>query len=385
MALLSAVMEKIDNNVEALRNLFGHDVLMIPARGKKAAIKWGHLDQSVMRDQDYLTKLRHKNVAVVLGPESGGLVSIDIDDPSFIEILLEKNPFLKETTRTEGKRGCNFWVRLDGEIPRTKNLFYKGKKVGEFRGDGGYTIIAGLHPNGVEYRITNRVPPLKINYPDLWLPDDKGLSDTERTDENRRGIGGGSAAPKNSEELIKESLPTGSHQNHSCLFHLARGQRSLEEHAQYPSPSSDELFAQWHQSNQYLRKGKSKEDYYFEYLAALEKVKFPLGVSEIVEKALEKAKTQPPPPEAKDFDDEKMVLLLSLCRELQILSGPQPFFLACRKATTLIGHDSHATVNRWLKGFESLKLLEVVRRGGPHSNKANRYLYKGQMEGVNHA
>lgn len=385
MALLSAVMRKIINDVEALRNLFGHDVLMIPARGKKAAKKWGHLEQSVMRDQDHLTELRHMNVAVVQGPKSGGLVSIDVDDPSFIETLLEKNPFLKETTRTEGERGCNFWVRLDGEIPRIKNLYDKGKTVGEFRGDGGYTIIAGLHPDGVEYRITNRVPPLKINYSDLWLPDDKGLSDTERTEEDRRGIGRESAAPKSCEELIKESLPTGPHQNHSCLFHLARGQRSLEEHPQYPSPSSEEIFDQWYHSNQFLREDQFRMDYYFEYLASYEKVKFPRGQSEIVEEALEKAKNQPPPPEAKDFDDEKMVLLLSLCRELQILSDAQPFFLSCRKAAALIGHDSYKTVSRWLTGFKTLKLLEVARKGGPHSNKATRYFYRGQMKGVNHA
>ena len=45
-----------------------------------------------------------------------------------------------------------------------------GENVGEFRSTGGYTVIAGKHPEEGEYKILNKVKPIEITYDELWLP-----------------------------------------------------------------------------------------------------------------------------------------------------------------------------------------------------------------------
>ena len=150
----------------------------------------------------------------------------------------------------------------------------------------------------------------------------------------------------------------------------------------FSSEKLKEIFNQWHQRNSYLRKGLSREDYYFEYLASLEGVQYPLAQEDVLQSALENARSSTPPPEVTHFEDKKMILLVSICRELQLKAGDRAFFISCRKAATLVGHKSYTTVNRWLTGFSKMNnpLLKVTNRGGPHNNKANRYRYLGTLE-----
>ena len=183
------------------------------------------------------------------------------------------------------------------------------------------------------------------------------------------------------EDVITQALPYSPHNNHHCLFKLARGVKGLEwqNNRTYSDQEKRGMFDQWHGKNSFLSEGQSKEEYYFEYLESLEGVIHPLGQEDVMELALKRAQANPYPEESIGFEDKRMKLLLSLCRELQFLSEGKPFFLSCRKAAELIGHSGYKTVNRWLRGFELSKLLEVVRRGGPSSNKANRYRYLGQL------
>ena len=111
-------------------------------------------------------------------------------------------------------------------------------------------------------------------------------------------------------------------------------------------------------------------------------VQFPLAEEDVLKSALENARVNTPPPEVALFKGKRMILLASICRELQLMAGDRPFFLSCRIAAALVGHRSYKTVSNWLVGFCKMHnpLLEVINRGGPHNNKATRYRYLGTLE-----
>ncbi|MDC0219063.1 bifunctional DNA primase/polymerase [Verrucomicrobia bacterium] len=165
------------SDIDYLRNLLGQDVLLLPVRRdtKKPTGKWRHLTIADMANPKHLTKLnRAANIGVVLGEVSGGLCSIDIDDDAQVEPFLGLNPLLKGTLCSKGKRGCNYWVRLVGDYPRTHQIKAEEKNIGEFRANGAYTLIHGTHPDGMNYRILNEVAPVEIAYDSIkWFEKSK--------------------------------------------------------------------------------------------------------------------------------------------------------------------------------------------------------------------
>ena len=99
--------------------------------------------------------LEGSNIAVKVGSSSSGLCSIDIDDDSQYQAFLNLNPALKETLQTKGQRGGNIWVFIKGYCPGAKNTGPNNPWSIEWRSDGNYTIIQGMHPSGVDYQILN--------------------------------------------------------------------------------------------------------------------------------------------------------------------------------------------------------------------------------------
>ena len=82
-------------------------------------------------------------------------------------------------------------------------------------------------------------------------------------------------------------------------------------------------------------------------------------------------------PHVQGFTDERIRLLVAICREMQLLTGANPFFLPTRKLGEVLG--VHWTeVGRWLRILEKpLQVIhlapgEVRRRGG---NRSPRYHY----------
>ena len=109
------------------------------------------------------------------------------------------------------------------------------------------------------------------------------------------------------------------------------------------------------------------------------KVRFLKGQQDNLDLAVKNARNNPPPPEAAKFQDDQITLLISVLRELQLLHGNKPFFLSCRKAAELLEVKSYKTMNRRLIALEVDGIIKVVCRGGPKTNKANRYRYLGEL------
>jgi hypothetical protein len=109
-----------------------------------------------------------------------------------------------------------------------------------------------------------------------------------------------------------------------------------------------------------------------EFLNAYRKAKFPPG-SRTLAKAWAPAQKATPPPEAMQFQNPELRLLVSLCRELQLEAGERPFYLASRTARKLLGHESHSTAALWLGAPVGLDILRIVEPG--RMNRATRYFY----------
>jgi hypothetical protein len=106
-----------------------------------------------------------------LGKASGNLCSIDVDSDDDFTSFLELNPKLAATLQTRGSRGGNIWIRVPGDYPAlTKIKKLDNSSWGEFRSDGGQTIIQGIHPNGTSYKRLVDAQPIEIQFDAIkWL------------------------------------------------------------------------------------------------------------------------------------------------------------------------------------------------------------------------
>lgn len=104
----------------------GNDVVLFPIkRGNKGPSGkemegWQAFTAERMQNSEYLARLNHNaNIGVLLG---NGRVTIDLDCDETVEPFLKLNPKLRDTLRSRRKRGCNFWLRIKGDYPRSCKL-----------------------------------------------------------------------------------------------------------------------------------------------------------------------------------------------------------------------------------------------------------------------
>ena len=175
-----------------------HPVLLyIPARKKGPVFPgWPKITYEQTQDEHYQKLLReHPNTGVLLGEQSGDLEAIDLDTEALLEAFLALNPALQGTLRTRGARGAQLWAYFTGPRPRqvhplkvhkdsplTAGMeFQRDKKtgqildyqtVGEFRAEGGQSVVRGIHPSGCDYTWLVANPPITIAFEETWWPTD---------------------------------------------------------------------------------------------------------------------------------------------------------------------------------------------------------------------
>jgi hypothetical protein len=386
-------------SVDAILTLLGRNVVLLPVRhGTKKPIQknWQKTKLALMSDAQYLQQLERSNVGVLLGEPSAGLCTIDIDDDSLLEPFFESNPRLRATLCTRGKRGCNVWVRIIGNYPRTKKLTTDQKRaLGEFRSTGSQTVISGTHPDGCEYSIVHRAPPLEIQYTEIRWPESirglerdcterdradrevqKHTEPTEITEATRSGIAVEDKV-RDVDHAVELALPKKIHENHNCLFTLARATKSLEQQGNRKMTQSEleAMFGKWYEkARPLLRQEQGRDEYWFEFLQAYENAKYPLGEDRLRRAWTVACEGKIPTP-ALRFESREIRSLVALCQELQRLVPGQPFYLSSRTVQKLFSHKHHTTAASWLAGLVRSKILKVVERGGPETNKATRYRY----------
>jgi hypothetical protein len=385
-----------NNRISHIVELLGPAVLLAwPSGSKGSRKKWKHLQLTNMSDQAYLARLEKSgNIGVALGRVSNGLVTIDLDCEDCVNPLLDANPLLRNTLRTAAERGCNIWVRCGSEYPRSCSLTDpSARKIGDWRADGNQSIIAGTHPTGVPYRLVVEKPVITINYeaiiwPDVILPPD--ATESKRV----RGVGRVGRVGRVGEtevvcvvgdhqiqtffggaDLIAQVAPTDYHKNNDSLFKLARLVKSYEHAAGRPATERELEFAfdRWCLiARRFWRSELTRDDYYAEFLEAYSYARIGLDENPI-EVALSRAKAAPLP-QLQGFTDERIRLLAAICREMQLLTGDNPFFVPTRKIGEVLGVP-WTPAARWLRALEVLQIIhladgEIRRRGG---NRSPRY------------
>jgi Bifunctional DNA primase/polymerase, N-terminal len=127
---------KLSTNLEAT---------VIPIGENKATkVKgWQRLtvQESVSKKAIQLFTDKTKGIGIVLGKASTGLCSIDCDSEEALAEFLEANPSFRYSFISRGARGANVWVRIIGPCPQLKPLLKNGLPWGDWRADGGYTIV----------------------------------------------------------------------------------------------------------------------------------------------------------------------------------------------------------------------------------------------------
>ena len=170
--------------VERIRKRLGGDVVLLNvACGAKKPTQtgWQKFTVEKMHDATYLDTLNHGgNIGVLLGKNSGGLHTIDIDLDAAVAPFLALNPKLAAALRTKRVRGGNLWLRVTGACPPSVKLKTRDSKDwGEWRGDGNQTVIFGQaidtkkgETEPTKYRIVNDGDVVAIAFEEIIWPAD---------------------------------------------------------------------------------------------------------------------------------------------------------------------------------------------------------------------
>jgi hypothetical protein len=257
-----------------------------------------------------------------------------------------------------------------------------GKEIGEWRADGNQTIIAGTHPEGMPYQFVVENPGGPISYDAIIWP--KSILAPHATESQRvRGVIEKEVVRVSAGclqiqvfftdvDLIAQVAPTDYHQNNASLFKLARLVKSYEHSVERPATNAELAFVfdRWCLlARRFWR--HTRDDYYAEFLDAYGYARIGLHENP-VEVAVSRAKAAPLP-QVQGFTDERIRLLVAICREIQQITGANPF-LPTRKLGEILGVH-YTQVGRWLRALAVLKIIylasgEVRRRGG---NRSPRY------------
>jgi hypothetical protein len=189
----------IDKVLGPIYEMLGEELILVPDDLGTKCPRYGirsvasHLTRENL-PANYWEKIKESvleggNLAVKVGPDSGNIVTLDIDHDSVVEPFLEINERLLGTLRTTGSGvGCNFWFRLVGRyvaetvvIHVTERLAKKhGLKansitgtfdIGEYRKGGGQkTTIFGMHPSGKGYEWLVSEPVVTLAESELFFP-----------------------------------------------------------------------------------------------------------------------------------------------------------------------------------------------------------------------
>jgi hypothetical protein len=181
--------------LQQVQELFSIDdhcpvLLPIPAKEKGPHFnKWQKTTYAETQEQQYQQRLlEHPNTGILLGAPSEDLCAFDWDTEEGLAAFLELNPRLQDSLRTRGERGAQVWAYITGERQRQihplkvapSSPLAAGEKpgkdgkvtIGEFRAEGGQSVIRGIHPNGSYYSWLCINPPMTIRFDEIIWPAD---------------------------------------------------------------------------------------------------------------------------------------------------------------------------------------------------------------------
>jgi hypothetical protein len=175
------------------------------------------------------------------------------------------------------------------------------------------------------------------------------------------------------EKAITASLPTTEGQRNRCLFRLARHLKGIDALSSAEARALRPIVEEWHRRALPIISTKDFLESWAEFVPAWSKVKVPIGQGAI-DVACERARASAPPQAATRLYGQQgpIVLLATLCRELQAIVGAGDFYLDCRAAGRFAGVDC-TTAWRYLRVLVADGILAAGIKGS--KVKASRFRF----------
>jgi hypothetical protein len=185
---------------------------------------WAKITYEQTLEPSYQALLHSKaNTGVLLGAPSENLCTFDWDTEAALAAFLGINPLCQETLQTHGARGRQIWLYPTGEHPHkvcplkvhkdsplavgaTKKPDDNGMvQVGEFRAEGGQSVICGIHPDGCNYTWPVEAPPITIAFDQIRWPNDIVITwEEERKAQPKTDLA--HKASLNNNDLLKRAI-----------------------------------------------------------------------------------------------------------------------------------------------------------------------------------
>jgi len=186
----------LDDVYEVLgRDSGKHPILLHIKAGEKGPhwSGWREITYEKSLERAYQNLLRsNPNTGVALGV-TDDLCAIDCDTDALLAEFLRLNPEFEKTLRTRGQSGGQLWGYITGERPhKIEDLAVKKDSplavgarkdptpegyvsIGEFRAEGGQSVIRGIHPNSFNYTWPVAQRPITIAFSSIKWPNDIGI------------------------------------------------------------------------------------------------------------------------------------------------------------------------------------------------------------------
>ena len=346
--------------------------------------------QKVTQDnlQEWFGTGKYRNLAVIVGEVSGGLTIIDFDSMDIYEKWKAENPELVDVLPSvKTSRGMHIYCRSDLD----KNLSYKKIDVlathkyallpPSRHPDGKSVYEWVFHPNEGLPKLDNLEEILNVFTEDIEeieeKEDIKAIYSIKEIELNTNDLQiDGLAGPtiEKIKEAIIHTLPKSIGERNKHIFPFCRWLKGIPELTELPTKASKPIVKQWHEKALPVIGTKPFTKTWTEFVYGYRRVKWPKG-DDTLKRAVEIAlKAQDTLPEAEDYDDPEVQLLIRVCYELQQLKGEEPFWLSCHSAGGILGV-SHTWANKLLQMLVADEMLEIVENHT--TKKATRYRYIG--------
>ena len=171
------------------------------------------------------------------------------------------------------------------------------------------------------------------------------------------------ASVKTLQEAVQLSLKDGLNKN--CLFIFARAIKAFEitNDRRLPSAELQSAFSLWWSAAKPLLPPDADHDEWrFDFEDTFAKTHAPLG-SNSLEEAIRRANASPMPPQSARYTSPKIMRLVAICYQLQLLQGRSPFFLGVRDAAKTVGAKGLPQASAWLAGLVRDGVLIEVEKG----------------------
>jgi Bifunctional DNA primase/polymerase, N-terminal len=182
------------------------------------------------------------------------------------------------------------------------------------------------------------------------------------------------------ENAIATTQPESEGQRHRKVFDLCRHLKAIPSLTAVDPATLRPVVKEWHSRAVPVIGTKKFSESYADFLEGWKRVKWPAGHGPIEEAFQQAMKANRPPRAASLYPDEqKMVDLAALCRELQQRAGDADFFLDCRTAGRLLGVP-HKQALKMLRVLCADRVLALRDTGSLEKHQASKYHYVAWKE-----